>query len=1067
MDKFATLEPTKLHNNSLSPIPHHRPPSLSSPLNGYVKRQSTARHSVAYFGRGPTTAQLLAATKPPSPLIGRLPADVHILVLTYLPVPDIGRYARASKATSRLARDERVWESRCIDLAAEKLGLALILDAIEAREVAKKENQKTNLQGPATLAVSSLDDEDFGDFTSASTAPRALVDLTGSGPLHNTYGPEKPTPTFRAKYIRAHALLLPLLPTPNAPPHLILASLNSPSPSSSVSTSSTVLTQARTLHLLARFLSPAVKPVSTWDLRLASLQASLDRFDAGLLTAFDSADTEGDEERMREVAAASWEVRICVYVSRGRSSRGSRTNPEWEMGRVWAEKREVFYEQAKWNPLGNFTRDNHLDFTAMDEFISHLITAIEDDGARATRVFPPEAGVLLAFAERIASDVMSEYISTLLTHARSISTSLFVSAIAACFREAFRVVDGILNVSGSESSELHGERKVKTVTGEQAENVIYKMFEPNMDDYLDNESEELKRSFEEICQEWERSVMHLTLEGTLTGNATSHPQYSQGQTRFLTSQNPALVKRTVLASFTDVLLLPVTIVPRAVGAGVGVVGDAVGAIGTGVGAVGTGVVQGIAMLNPQRWMGSGGSGGVSVVGAAPERGYESFGGDGALFEVGEDDGEEDKEIENKGNREGAEGGTAGMVEDEARWGEFAGGQSVNEIQEAGTDADKLSLSQSTSIRETSDAVSTSKGVASLARSTRARERKPSPPSSMRPSTQALDLLLSLDVSLHLIHTARDAIKRLETFVSYPGTTGTRVRETLEEVFCEMLGVIGSRHIAWGFGIATERMTSYKPDEHEETTNVAPLLQFFELVHIGDTIQSMVHVFFDKEMTPHIDKTDFLNVVVRQKKLFEDTLDDCVAAGLNAGIQVLMNQVEHIILTRTKPREYYPPEDSPQELRSTEGCREAVKCLEMHCKLLKGSTSREVLEVFYLEVGIRLLAILQKHIKRQIISLNGGFQVIADLNAYHAFVTSLKVPNIIADFDNLKMVGHVFVVEDAKDLAQIVRNATRYGGAYRPEDLYEFIQRRSDWKKIEKTVDKTMYNLSFKEDCIIS
>lgn len=35
-----------------------------------------------------------------------------------------------------------------------------------------------------------------------------------------------------------------------------------------------------------------------------------------------------------------------------------------------------------------------------------------------------------------------------------------------------------------------------------------------------------------------------------------------------------------------------------------------------------------------------------------------------------------------------------------------------------------------------------------------------------------------------------------------------------------------------------------------------------------------------------------------------------------------------------------------------------------------------------------------------------------------------------------------------------------------QDIYEFIQRRADWKKIEKTVDKTMYNLSFKEDCII-
>jgi recyclin-1 len=43
------------------------------------------------------------------------------------------------------------------------------------------------------------------------------------------------------------------------------------------------------------------------------------------------------------------------------------------------------------------------------------------------------------------------------------------------------------------------------------------------------------------------------------------------------------------------------------------------------------------------------------------------------------------------------------------------------------------------------------------------------------------------------------------------------------------------------------MTTYKPAEHEEMTSVAPLLQFFESVHIGDTTQSTVQVYFDKEL----------------------------------------------------------------------------------------------------------------------------------------------------------------------------------------------------------------------------
>jgi recyclin-1 len=42
-----------------------------------------------------------------------------------------------------------------------------------------------------------------------------------------------------------------------------------------------------------------------------------------------------------------------------------------------------------------------------------------------------------------------------------------------------------------------------------------------------------------------------------------------------------------------------------------------------------------------------------------------------------------------------------------------------------------------------------------------------------------------------------------------------------------------------------------------------------------------------------------------------------------------------------------------DLGATDGCVEAIACLEMHCNLLKGSTSKEVLEVFYQEVGIRL------------------------------------------------------------------------------------------------------------------
>lgn len=106
--------------------------------------------------------------------------------------------------------------------------------------------------------------------------------------------------------------------------------------------------------------------------------------------------------------------------------------------------------------------------------------------------------------------------------------------------------------------------------------------------------------------------------------AAKSPEASGSTTaRFLSSHNPAQVKRNVLTSFTNILLLPVTIVPRTVGA----VG---GALITG----GSAAVQGISMLNPHRWAGSSSS--SEPTGGSYSRNFDQ---DGAmLFEA---DAEED------------------------------------------------------------------------------------------------------------------------------------------------------------------------------------------------------------------------------------------------------------------------------------------------------------------------------------------------------------------------------------------------------------------------------------------
>ena len=68
-----------------------------------------------------------------------------------------------------------------------------------------------------------------------------------------------------------------------------------------------------------------------------------------------------------------------------------------------------------------------------------------------------------------------------------------------------------------------------------------------------------------------------------------------------------------------------------------------------------------------------------------------------------------------------------------------------------------------------------------------------------PSWETLDLFLSLDVALELIHADRVSLKRVDAFSAYPGRYGHKVQDTIEEVFILMLQALAERHLKPGFG----------------------------------------------------------------------------------------------------------------------------------------------------------------------------------------------------------------------------------------------------------------------------
>jgi len=386
-------------------------------------------------------------------------------------------------------------------------------------------------------------------------------------------------------------------------------------------------------------------------------------------------------------------------------------------------------------------------------------------------------------------------------------------------------------------------------------------------------------------------------------------QTSDIQAHFVTSQNPAQMKRNVLNSFGNVLMLPVTIIPKAVGAvgtvavtGVQAIGSGVvtgvQAVGSGVATVGSvavgGAVNGISMLNPAKW------GGASKT----EEGYDREGESGAVI-WSEEMYDDEEEYDPAEDVEEFVGQSVLPVEDDP-WAQPVPKPPSQDKPKAHKRA------KSSGVRRTSGAFSPVTAQSNTNGSALAIAASGATSTSKLPvSMDNLDLFLSLDIALELIHAARDSLKRLESFFpppptvsaadgllpssaaarqahppispatkshdrraslsadeedgryawsvrGFPGHTGIKLRETIQEIFVLLLVALRERHLEPGFNMAVEQMRVWKPLQRPKEPGavepkkdgevvVAPLLGFFELVHVGDTIGSMVQVYFEREM----------------------------------------------------------------------------------------------------------------------------------------------------------------------------------------------------------------------------
>lgn len=178
------------------------------------------------------------------------------------------------------------------------------------------------------------------------------------------------------------------------------------------------------------------------------------------------------------------------------------------------------------------------DAIALDpsrEFFERLLRKVNEQVVLIDGVFPPGIDVLQQLLDRIAKDVLMEYVTPLFHEAHERSIPSYLKAVAGIFQQCTQFATTI--------------KPSKTSQGDFSEStqaLVARVFQPHIDLYLREELENFKQHAEGKVEEW---VSQLS------------EQEASTESFFMSNFNRQADKSDFMSSFKKVVMMPVKVLP--------------------------------------------------------------------------------------------------------------------------------------------------------------------------------------------------------------------------------------------------------------------------------------------------------------------------------------------------------------------------------------------------------------------------------------------------------------------------------------------------------------------------
>jgi recyclin-1 len=185
------------------------------------------------------------------------------------------------------------------------------------------------------------------------------------------------------------------------------------------------------------------------------------------------------------------------------------------------------------NPLDCLPGGSHgmLILRPAQEFFRKLAMAVNEQAGIINRVFPHSIDVLMPFLDRLADDVISEYITTLFDQVHEGDAESYLKAVSSVFESALRFA---ISLTPSKASKPNFAPEVNTI--------VARCFEQHVDLYMQEELRFFMGKSESEVGAWEKRLSEQA--------ATTESFYMSNVSR-------QAAKQDFLSSFKKVVMLPV------------------------------------------------------------------------------------------------------------------------------------------------------------------------------------------------------------------------------------------------------------------------------------------------------------------------------------------------------------------------------------------------------------------------------------------------------------------------------------------------------------------------------